>query len=72
MLNNKPLQAEVFIPEKFVMHREILTNVPGFGWGIRMSRDELPLAIRQNRVHANAVLMNAVVGIINETAMEQI
>jgi hypothetical protein len=71
MLNNKPIHAEVFIPEKFVLHREILTKVPGFGWGIRMAAVDLPLAIRQNRVHANAVLMNAVVGIINETAMEE-
>lgn len=72
MMTNDNLDTDVFVPEKFVMHKELLIRLPNFGWGIRLPAKQLASAIREGRIHPNVILNNAVVGILNETAVERV
>lgn len=68
-MTQAPLPATVFIPEKYLKHREFLVEVVGYGWGIEIEAAALREAIQSGRV-AKEVLPFGFVAIIHETAME--
>jgi hypothetical protein len=69
LLEQEALPATVFIPEKYLTHKEVITNLLGFGWGITLPAAELGQAIRSGRVHYS-VLPNNFIAVIHETAID--
>lgn len=64
------MNPEIFVAEKYVLHKEILVNLRGYGWGIRIPADKLGSYILQKRVHPNLILNRDFVTIIHETAVK--
>jgi len=62
---------ELFIPEKYVTQKEILIQVQGYGYGIRIAANELGKAILEKRVAAQIIANRDFVAIIHETAIPQ-
>lgn len=63
-----PIPATVFIPEQFLTHREILTHLPDYGWGIEIDGTQLHEYIREGRVHPSILPFNFI-AIVQETAV---
>jgi hypothetical protein len=60
---------ELFIPEKYVNHKEILVQIDGYGYGIRIPAKDLGKAILDKRIAAQIIANRDFVAIIHETAM---
>lgn len=64
------LQPTVFIPEAYCTHKEIIQELPGYGWGIVIPANKMADAIRSGRVAASVLAHRAFITIIHETAIE--
>lgn len=56
---------EVFIPERYVARLSLLVHVKGYGLGLRIPAAELGPAVKDGRVHANALGNRDVVAIMH-------
>lgn len=63
------LELELFIPEAYVKHNDILVYVPGHGYGIRIPASELRNNIMSGRVAAQIIVDRKSVAIVHETAV---
>ena len=50
---------EVFIPERYLLHKEILVCVEGLGYGMVVTIPDLPGLMRAGRVHSKVISDNA-------------
>lgn len=59
---------QVFIPERYVLHLDLLVKTKDYGMGVMIPAAELQEYISSNRVHANVILNHDVVYVLRETA----
>lgn len=60
----------LFIPEKYLTHREVISELYGHGWGIQIPADELGLFIRSGRI-AVSILPDNFIAVVHETAVKE-